>query len=37
MFWSAFDGHAHRLRTATAGEPLETNFLLNTFSNGYVE
>src|SRR5689334_209522 len=36
-FWSAFDGQAHRLRTATAGEPLFTNFELNTFSSGYEE
>src|SRR4051812_13451452 len=37
MFWSLFDGHAHRLRTETAGEPLVANFVLNTFSSGYEE
>src|SRR5437764_15142431 len=37
MFWSELDGHAHRLRTATAGEPLFVNFVLRTFSSGYDE
>ena len=37
MFWSLFDGHAKRLSTATAGEPLFANFVLNTFSSGYDE
>ena len=34
VFWSVFYGQANRFKTATAGDPLFTNFVLYTFSSG---